>query len=46
MEKSGKNEYILTQDDVERLFTNGDIKKSFRNFGNDDAELDSFQTIK
>jgi hypothetical protein len=45
MEKSGKNEYILTQDDVES-YSPGDIKKSFRNFGNDDAELDSFQTIR
>ena len=45
MEKSGKNEYILTQDDVES-YSPGDIKKSFRDFGNDDAELDSFQTIR
>jgi len=45
MEKSGKNEYILTQDDVES-YSPGDIKKSFRNFGTDDSELDSFQTIR
>ena len=45
MEKSGKNEYILTQDDVES-YSPGDIKKSFRDFGTDDSELDSFQTIR
>ena len=45
MEKSGKNEYILTQDDVES-YSPGDIKKSFRDFGTDDTELDSFQTIR
>jgi hypothetical protein len=45
MEKSGKNEYILTQDDVES-YSPGDIKKSFRDFGNDDVDLDSFQTIR
>jgi hypothetical protein len=45
MEKSGKNEYILTQDDVES-YSPGDIKKSFRDFGTDDTDLDSFQTIR
>jgi len=45
MEKSGKNEYILTQDDVES-YSPGDIKKSFRDFGTDDSALDSFQTIR
>ena len=45
MEKSGKNEYILTQDDVEG-YSPSDIKKSFRNFGTDDGELDKFQTIR
>lgn len=45
MEKSGKNEYILTQDDVEG-YSPSDIKKSFRDFGTDDGELDKFQTIR
>jgi hypothetical protein len=45
MEKSGKNEYILTKDDVE-AYSPGDIKKSFRNFGNNDTEIDSFSKLK
>ena len=44
-EKTGKNEYILTQDDVES-YSPSDIKKSFRDFGTDDGELDKFQTIR
>ncbi len=34
MEKSGKNEYVLTQSDVED-YSNSDIKKSFRDFGDE-----------
>jgi hypothetical protein len=34
MEKSGKNEYVLTQSDVED-YSNPDIKKSFRDFGDE-----------
>jgi len=34
MEKSGKNEYVLTQNDVED-YSNSDIKKSFRDFGDE-----------
>jgi hypothetical protein len=34
MEKSGKNEYVLTQTDVED-YSNSDIKKSFRDFGDE-----------
>lgn len=35
MEESGKNEYILTQDEVENYSPN-EIKRSFRNFGEDE----------
>jgi len=35
MEKSGKNEYILTPDEVESYSPN-EIKRSFRNFGEDE----------
>lgn len=42
MEKSGKNEYILTQDEVED-YSPTEIKKTFRNF-NDEAQ--SFERIK
>ena len=45
MEKTGKNEYILTKDDVES-YSPGDIKKSFRNFGNNDTEIDGFSKLK
>ena len=34
-EKTGKDEYILTKDDVED-FSGSDVRKSFRDFGNDD----------
>lgn len=44
MEKSGKNEYILTQDEVED-YSPTEIKKTFRNFG-DDSQPTSFQQIK
>jgi hypothetical protein len=42
MEKSGKNEYILTQDDVED-YSPSEIKKTFRNF---EDEVTSFQQLK
>ena len=45
MEKSGKNEYILTQDDVE-AYSPGDIKKSFKDFGNDDEDTNPFTRLK
>lgn len=45
MEKSGKNEYILTKDDVES-YSPGDIKKSFRNFENTDTDIDTFSRLK
>jgi hypothetical protein len=44
MEKSGKNEYILTQDDVED-YSPIEIKKTFRNFGNEDNPT-SFKQIR
>ena len=44
MEKSGKNEYILTQDEVEDYSPN-EIKKTFRNFG-DETLPSSFQQLK
>lgn len=44
MEKSGKNEYILTQDDVED-YSPIEIKKTFRNFG-DETQPKSFQQIR
>lgn len=45
MEKSGKNEYVLTQDDVEN-YSSGDIKKSFRDFGSDVPEPDAFKQVR
>jgi hypothetical protein len=42
MDKSGKNEYILTQDDVED-YSPSEIKKTFRNF---EDEATSFQQLK
>lgn len=44
MEKSGKNEYILTQDDVED-YSPIEIKKTFRNFG-DEVKPTSFQQLR
>lgn len=44
MEKSGKNEYILTQDEVEDYSPN-EIKKTFRNFG-DETKPTSFQQLR
>lgn len=43
-EKTGRDEYILTQDEVED-YSNADIKKSFRNFGDDEQET-SFNQIR
>ncbi len=42
-EKTGRDEYILTQDDVED-YSNADIKKSFRSFG--DEEETPFNQIR
>jgi hypothetical protein len=42
MEKSGKNEYVLTQNDVEEYSPN-EIKKTFRNF---EDETNTFQQLK
>jgi len=45
MEKTGKNEYVLTQDDVEN-YSSGDIKKSFRDFGSNVPEPDAFKQVR
>jgi hypothetical protein len=45
MEKSGKNEYILTKDDVED-YSPIDIKKTFRNFEGLDDQIDSFKQVR
>jgi len=42
IEKSGKNEYVLTKDEVEE-FSPHEIKKTFRNFGD---EGESFSQVK
>lgn len=42
IEKSGKNEYILTKDDVEE-FSPHELKRTFRNFGD---EGESFSQVK
>ena len=44
MEKSGKNEYILTQDEVED-FSPNEIKKTFRNFEDTVPSQGGFQKI-
>ena len=44
MEKSGKNEYVLTQDEVED-YSPIEIKKTFRNFG-DEGKPTSFQQLR
>jgi hypothetical protein len=44
LEASGKNEYIITQDEVED-FSPNEIKKSFRNFGDDMMETGGFKKI-
>jgi hypothetical protein len=43
MEKTGKNDYVLTQDDVEG-YSPIDIKKSFRDFG--DEETGDFTEVR
>lgn len=45
MEKTGKNEYVLTQDEVED-YSPSDIKKTFRNFENLDNTFDNFKQVK
>lgn len=46
LEKSGKNEYVLTQDEVEQ-YSPSDIKKSFRSFDNMNTdEKNQFTKIK
>jgi hypothetical protein len=44
MEKSGKNEYVLTQNDVEDYSPN-EIQKTFRNIG-DETQPSSFQQLR
>lgn len=44
LEKTGKNEYILTQDEVEE-YSPMEIKKSFRDF-EEDGEPSSFKEVK
>ena len=44
LEKKGKNEYVLTQDDVEE-FSPNEIKKSFRDF-EEEQKPSSFKEIK
>lgn len=39
MEKSGKNEYVLTSDDIED-FSQTEVKDSFRDFNDDELNLD------
>lgn len=45
MEKSGKNEYVLTKSEVED-FSNADIKKSFRDFGDEEVGEDDYIEVK
>jgi hypothetical protein len=45
IEKSGKNEYVLTQQDVEGYSPN-EIKRSFRAFGDEEPEIDNFKRIQ
>jgi hypothetical protein len=42
MEKTGKNEYVLTQDEVEDYSPN-EIKKTFRNF---EDEVNPFRQVR
>lgn len=42
MERSGKNEYVISQDDVENYNPN-EIRKSFRNFEDDTDQLQQFR---
>lgn len=45
MEKSGKNEYILTQDEVED-YSPSEIKKTFRNFDDLDKTIENFKQVR
>ena len=45
MEKSGKNEYILTQDEIEDYSPN-EIKKTFRNFEDLEKTIENFKQIR
>ena len=45
MEKSGKNEYVLTQSEIED-YSNSDIKKSFRNFGDERTDDDNIINVR
>ena len=45
MEKSGKNEYVLTQQDVES-YSPTDIKRSFRAFDEDQPEFTNFKRVQ
>jgi hypothetical protein len=45
MEKTGKNEYVLTQNEVED-YSNSDIKKSFRNFGDERPDDDKIINVR
>ena len=44
-EKTGKNEYVLTQDEVED-YSPIDVKKSFRDFGDEDEDESSFKEVR
>jgi hypothetical protein len=44
-EKTGKDEYILTQQEIES-YSPSDIKKSFRNFGDEDTDINNFNRLK
>jgi hypothetical protein len=45
MEKSGKNEYVLTQSEIED-YSNSDIKKSFRDFGDERTDDDKIINVR
>ena len=45
MEKTGKNEYVLTQGEVED-YSNADIKKSFRDFGDERPDDDKIINVR
>lgn len=44
-EKLGRDEYILTKDEVEE-FSPSDIKRSFRNFEEDETDLNNFKRLR
>lgn len=45
MEKSGKNEYVLTQDEIEDYSPN-EIKKTFRNFEDLEKTIENFKQVR